>query len=85
MFLHLGENVTVRCKDIIGIFAYDGLNFNTDNRIFLRMANEDGFVIRISKEEPKSYIVAEIDEKSRIYLSPISAKTLIKRANLELI
>lgn len=81
MFVHLGEDVSIRLKDIIGIFQYDSSHFNTDNRNFLRLAKEDGFVIRISDEEPKSYIVAEIDHKARIYLSPISVKTLIKRSN----
>lgn len=81
MFLHLGENITVKTQDIIGIFAYVGSSFSNDNRIFLRMADEDGFVVRISKETPKSYIIAETDKKARVYLSPISVKTLIKRAN----
>ena len=83
MFLHLGENITVKLRDIIGIFPYEGQHFSNDNRIFLRMADEDGFVVRISKDPPKSYIIAEIEKRSRIYLSPISARTLIKRAESE--
>jgi len=79
MFLHLGENVVVPLKDIIGIFDIETTMYSTDTIQFLRMAEEDGFVERISKENAKSFIVAEVDKKSKIYLSPISSSTLTKR------
>ncbi len=79
MFLHLGENVVVPLKDIIGIFDTETTMYSTDTIQFLRMAEEDGFVERITKENPKSFVVAEVDKKSKIYLSPISSSTLTKR------
>lgn len=79
MFLHLGENVVVPLKDIIGIFDFETTMYSTDTIQFLRMAEEDGFVERITKDSPKSFVVAEVDKKSKIYLSPISSTTLTKR------
>lgn len=79
MFLHLGENVVVPLKDIIGIFDFETTMYSTDTIQFLRMAEEDGFVERITKDNPKSFVVAEVDKKSKIYLSPISSTTLTKR------
>ncbi|MFU0824543.1 extracellular matrix regulator RemB [Clostridium sp.] len=79
MFLHLGENVVVPLKDIIGIFDIETTMYSTDTIQFLRMAEEDGFVERITKDAPKSFILAEVDKKSKIYLSPISSSTLTKR------
>lgn len=79
MFLHLGENVVVPLKDIIGIFDLETTMYSTDTSQFLRMAEEDGFVERITKDNPKSFVVAEVDKKSKIYLSPISSTTLTKR------
>ncbi|MCY6958214.1 MULTISPECIES: extracellular matrix regulator RemB [Clostridium] len=79
MFLHLGENVVVPLKDIIGIFDLETTMYSTDTIQFLRMAEEDGFVERITKDNPKSFVVAEVDKKSKIYLSPISSTTLTKR------
>jgi hypothetical protein len=79
MFLHLGENVVVPLKDIIGIFDTETTMYSTDTIQFLRMAEEDGFVERITKDNPKSFVVAEVDKKSKIYLSPISSSTLTKR------
>ncbi|WP_234118459.1 extracellular matrix regulator RemB [Clostridium hydrogenum] len=80
MFLHLGENVVVPIKDIIGIFDIETTMYSADTSQFLRMAEEDGFVQRITKEPPKSFVIAEVDKKSKIFLSPISSSTLSKRS-----
>lgn len=82
MFLHLGENVVVPIKDVIGIFDIETTMYSADTSQFLRMAEEDGFVERITKEPPKSFVIAEVDKKSKIYLSPISSSTLSKRSEV---
>ncbi|MFL0270264.1 extracellular matrix regulator RemB [Candidatus Clostridium radicumherbarum] len=79
MFLHLGENIVVPIKDVIGIFDMETAADSTDTIQFLRMAEEDGFVQRITSEKPKSLIIAEVNKKSKIFLSPISSATLGKR------
>ena len=83
MFLHLGENVVVPIKDIIGIFDLQNTIYSSDTIQFLRLAEEDGFVERITDEKPKSFIIAEVNNKSKIYLSPISSTTLTKRTDIE--
>lgn len=79
MFLHLGENVVVPIKDIIGIFDLETTMYSSDTSQFLRLAEEDGFIERIASDHPKSFIVAEVNKMSKIYLSPISSATLTKR------
>ena len=83
MFLHLGENVVVPIKDVIGIFDLQSTMYSSDTIQFLRMAEEDGFVERITDEKPKSFVIAEVDKKSKIYLSPISSSTLTKRTDVD--
>lgn len=83
MFLHLGENVVVPVKDIIGIFDLQNTMYSSDTIQFLRLAEEDGFVERITNERPKSFIIAEVDNMSKIYLSPISSTTLTKRTDMD--
>ena len=83
MFLHLGENVVVPIKDVIGVFDLQTTMYSSDTIQFLRMAEEDGFVERITDDKPKSFVIAEVDKKSKIYLSPISSSTLTKRTDLE--
>jgi hypothetical protein len=83
VFLHLGENVVVPIKDIIGIFDLQNTMYSSDTIQFLRLAEEDGFVQRITAEQPKSFIIAEVNNKSKIYLSPISSTTLTKRTDMD--
>lgn len=83
MFLHLGENVVVPVKDVIGIFDIETSMYSSDTSQFLRLAEEDGFVERITKDKPKSFVVAEVDKKSKVFLSPISSVTLSKRTAFE--
>ncbi|MEW8956777.1 extracellular matrix regulator RemB [Clostridium sp.] len=82
MFLHLGENVVVPVKDVIGIFDIETSMYSSDTTQFLRLAEEDGFVERITKDKPKSFVIAEVNKKSKIYLSPISSATLTKRTDI---
>jgi hypothetical protein len=82
VFLHLGENVVVPIKDVIGIFDIQSAMDSSDTIQFLRMADEDGFVERITEEKPKSFVIAEVDKMSRVYLSPISSATLTKRTDV---
>ncbi len=79
MFLHLGENVMIRTKDIVMIFNIETSSYSCDTTNFLKLAEEDGFVEKIGNEKLKSCIVAEISRKSKIFLSPISSVTLLKR------
>lgn len=83
MFLHLGENVVVPIKDVIGIFDLQTTMYSSDTIAFLRMAEEDGFVERITKDKPKSFVIAEVNKMSKIYLSPISSSTLTKRTDID--
>lgn len=83
MFLHLGENVVVPIKDVIGIFDLQTTMYSSDTIQFLRLAEEDGFVERITKERPKSFVIAEVNKMSKVYLSSISSSTLTKRTGMD--
>jgi hypothetical protein len=80
MFLHLGEKIVLPIKGVIGIFDMETSMYSSDTIQFLRMAEEDGFVSRITKDNPKSFVIAEVDKKSKIFLSLISSSTLDKRS-----
>ena len=81
MILHLGGDVVVSMKNIIAILDIETINASRINREFLHIAEEEGFVRRISDDEPKTFILAEIDKKSVVFLSPISSSTLLKRSS----
>lgn len=79
MFIHIGEDVVIPMKDVIAIVDIESANLSNDTKQFLKIAEEEGFVRRVTEEEPKSFILAEINKKSIIYYSPISSLTLCKR------
>ncbi len=79
MFLHLGGDFSLPAKSVIGIFDLESSTISKATKEFLRMSEEEGFVLAISNDLPKSFIIAEIDKKSKIFLSPISSVTLKKR------
>ena len=80
MFLHLGGDTVVALKDVIAIFDLDITSISKITREFLHVAEEEGFVINVSEDLPKSYVLAETNRESRVYVSPISAATLLNRA-----
>ena len=55
MFLHLGENVVVPIKDIIGIFDLQNTMYSSDTIQFLRLAEEDGFVAKNYRRTTKIF------------------------------
>lgn len=80
MFLHIGGDTVIPVKNIIAIMDLDKTTISKDTRDFLKIAEEEGFIETISSDLPKSFIITEIDKKSKIYLSPISSVTLQKRS-----
>jgi len=81
MFLHIGGDYVVSIRNIIAIMDLETTTISKDTKEFLKIAEEEGFVKSISEEIPKSFIITEVDKKSKIYLSPISSVTLQKRAS----
>jgi ribosomal protein S8 len=67
-------------KNIIAIMDIESTTVSKDTKEFLKIAEEEGFIESISNDLPKSFIITEIDKKSKIYLSPISSVTLQKRS-----
>ncbi|MBP7255078.1 MAG: DUF370 domain-containing protein [Negativicutes bacterium] len=75
MFLHLGSDVSVALKDVIAINDYSYLK--TINKEFLKNMRSKKFIIDISENDPKSFVITD----KKIYLSAISSVTLKKRAD----
>jgi hypothetical protein len=80
MFIHIGENIVIPEESIIAIMDVGSVKQSNDTKQFLKIADEEGFIKRVTDDEPKSFILAEINKKSVIYLSPISSLTLCKRS-----
>lgn len=86
MYLHIGDNVSIISKNILGIFDIDKTTTTGETRSFLNQSEKSGDTITISTEMPKSFIVVtgkKNRNRQKVYISPISVSTLKERLNKE--
>lgn len=81
MLLHLGNEVSVNTKDIVGIFDIEKSSVSKNTRDFLNGAEKKGKkIIYCTYDMPKSFIVTlDKDLTEKIYISQIACSTLLKR------
>ncbi|MEH7181368.1 extracellular matrix regulator RemB [Neobacillus vireti] len=75
MYIHVGEDLNIRAKDIIAILDKGSVNSSNLIEEFLSRHNEK--LINLSKNPFKSVVITY----DKVYLSPISSGTLKKRSN----
>jgi hypothetical protein len=76
MFLHVGADVVVSLKQVVGIFDLRSAK-GAATREFMKMMHHNRQVTDIAGKDAKSLVVTD----TAIYLSPISSLTLKKRAD----
>ena len=74
MFIHLGNNKTVRKRDIEAIFDLDTATVSTHTRAYLHNAQARGRLIALGLDLPKSFVVMK---DKTVYLSPFNVSTII--------
>ena len=82
MYLHLGEQETIRSDDIIGIFDLENTSISRDTRDLLAQAEKNSEVINVTDKLPKSFVLCQ-DRKTgrqKIYILQMSAATMYKRS-----
>ncbi len=82
MYIHLGNEMVVNDKDIIGIFDLETTTISKHSRKFLEASEKQKQVINVSYELPKSFIVTENKGNKKVYISQISTSTLEKRSKI---
>ncbi len=81
MYLFLGQETVVPMREIVGIFDMENTTISKSTRSFLAEAEQNGEVVTVSDELPKSFVVCESKTNGRtVYISQISCATLLKRA-----
>jgi len=81
MYLHLGNEVSIRTCDLIGIFDLDVTTVSKDTREFLRRCEENDIVTNVSSDLPKSFVLCRYDGETHVFITAISSMTLRKRAS----
>ena len=79
-YLHIGQNVMLPDRQIIGIFDLDNTSTSKHTRAFLKQAEDDGVVISACEDIPKAFIVCDHPyHRQIVYLSQLNTQTLMKR------
>lgn len=81
MYLHLGQNEIVPGHRIIGIFDLDKCSTSRRTRDYLTAAEQEGVVLDVSGDLPKSFVVCDHPYHEQIvYLCQLNPSTLKHRA-----
>ncbi len=75
MFLFLGGEVTVKSKDVIGVFDIEECSVSRTTADYLNACQKQGRVVYASQDMPKSFIVCA----DKTYISNVSHSTINKR------
>ena len=80
MYLHISNNISVSTEDIIGIFDLDNASTAKATREYLRAAEEEGMVVSVGSDLPKSLVVCcPRGSWQRVYITPLAPATLLGR------
>ena len=79
MYLHLGQDTVVREEDIVGIFDLDNTTESKWTRTMLEKAQENGRVISVGDDIPKSFVLCSKGDGFLVYLSQLNTATLRQR------
>ena len=79
MYIPIGGDMAVREETIVGVFDLDNTSWSKHTRKYLRQAENEGKIIPVGDELPKSFIVTREMGMERVYLIQFNAATMEKR------
>ena len=80
MYLHVGNELVVNTRDIIGIFDMDNTTVSRQGRRFLPESQDKGFIKNATDDLPKSYVVTKRNDETRIFVSSYSTQAMARSA-----
>ena len=84
MYVHLGNDISVRAGQIVGIFDIDYCSVDKRTREFLATAQKENRIVEVSPSElPRSFVVPSDGDGRRVYVTNVSPQTLGRRASAE--
>lgn len=79
MYINIGGDMALRDRSIIGIFDLDGTSVSKKTMEFLKSAEQEGGLISVTDDIPKTFLVTEEYGMERVYFTQLSGATLEKR------
>ena len=79
MYLHIGNNKTIRTKDLIGIFDADTATVSEVTKKYLAKTEKKHLVEAAIEEIPKSFVLYKENGSYKICFSQLAPAVLIGR------
>ena len=79
MYINIGGDMAVRDRSLIGLFDLDGASLSKKTMELLKSAEEEGGLINVTEDVPKSFLLTEEYGMERVYFTQLSAATIEKR------
>ena len=79
MYLHVGNEVILNEKDVVGVFAIENASISKFTKEFLSRSQKAGDVVTVTGDIPKSLVVWEKNGERKLFLSQLAPATLRKR------
>lgn len=80
MILHLGGDIIIPMKEIVAILNFEDRDIAKEMDRYIQKDKERKNIEYISSGEPKSCIITKKNGAEKIYFSPISSITLLRRS-----
>ncbi len=81
MYLHIGNDVVINSKNVVGIFDFENTTVSRPGKNFLGEAQKKHEVVYATEDFPKSYIIVRRGKKNTVYISSMSTNVLLRRSN----
>ena len=82
MYLHIGNGISVKTEDIVGIFDLDSATVSKVSKKFINKLSRENSLEYLDEDLPRSFVVTTGGGKTRVKLSRISTQGLKMRAEL---
>ncbi len=73
--------MVIKTKDIVAILDLDNTTTSKITRDYLANVQKKGYVVTVSDELPKSYVICDNGKEVKVYISQLSSRTLEKRTD----
>ncbi len=80
MYIPIGNDMAVRSSAVVGIFDLDKCSYEKRTREFLRAAEENGQVVPVTDDLPKSFVLTAEYGLHRVYLTQFNSAAMEKRS-----
>jgi len=73
MYINIGNEKTIRSKDVVAVFDFDSSTVSVNTKRFLTKKQKEKKITTLGTDIPKSFILLRDD---RVYISQLSTSTI---------